>query len=135
MYQNYKRTGIDTDFYSDRIDQTTENILQQLNQSGGNNSGLSLDFLDKIIGSKDEIAGKVSDSLKKLIATNLEDYLNKIANEITDKTGLNIYNLLQKVEDDTSMAPLFKLDLTEDNQLQYRTISGAIFEDENTEER
>lgn len=130
-----KEHGIDTDFYSDRIDQTTENILQQLNQSGGNNSGLSLDFLDKIIGSKDEIAGKVSDSLKKLIATNLEDYLNKIANEITDKTGLNIYNLLQKVEDDTSMAPLFKLDLTEDNQLQYRTISGAIFEDENTEER
>lgn len=130
-----KEHGIDTDFYSDRIDQTTEDILQQLDKNNENSSGLSLSFLDKIMGSKEEIIGKVSDALKTLIATKLEDYLNEMASEITDKTGLNIYNLLQKVEDDTSMAPLFKLDLTTENELRYRTISGVAFEDKNTDAR
>ena len=61
----------------------------------------------------------------------LDVLLNNISKMITYGTGINIYNLLQKMEDDTSMAPLFKLDLTEN----YRIIQGKVFEDQQVNDR
>ena len=80
----------------------------------------------------DGLPDKIKNELSKLFATGITDELNKIAKQFTDESGINIYNLLQKMEDDTSMAPLFKLDIADDN---YRIVNGKVFEDQKDESR
>lgn len=120
-----KENGIDMDV-SDKITNATEGIFSNVGKD------IDLGFINyDFIQSKLEeygVSKKVSDKLNNLISGGMEKLLNELAGQITDMTGLNLYNLLSKIEDDTSMAPLFKLELPNDN---YRSISGIMFEDSN----
>ena len=125
--QLLQQHGIDVNLdVSDKVSKLGDSLSSSLMESG-------VPTVDFIVGKLNDsgLSNLVSSKLNDLIATGIEELLNNIVKEMTDRTGVNIYNLLQKMEDDTSMAPLFKLDLTEN----YRTISGIVFEDKDSESR
>ena len=125
--QLLQQHGIDVNLdVSDKVSELGDSLSSSLMESG-------VPTVDFIVGKLNDsgLSNLVSSKLNDLIATGIEELLNNIVKEMTDRTGVNIYNLLQKMEDDTSMAPLFKLDLTEN----YRTISGIVFEDKDSESR
>lgn len=125
--QLLQQHGIDVNLdVSDKVSELGDSLSSSLMESG-------VPTVDFIVGKLNDsgLSNLVSSKLNDLIATGIEELLNNIVKEMTDRTGVNIYNLLQKMEDDTSMAPLFKLDLTEN----YRTISGIVFEDKDSKSR
>lgn len=113
------------------ISDNLNSLGEALSNQGNSNANIpTTEYIASLLNI-DGLPDKVKNELNKLFATGIEGLLNNISKMITDGTGINIYNLLQKMEDDTSMAPLFKLDLTEN----YRIIQGKVFEDQQVNDR
>lgn len=112
---------------SDNLNSLSEALTNKSNSDG---KVPTIEYIASLLNI-DGLPEAVKNELNKLFATGIEGLLNNISKMITDGTGINVYNLLQRMEDDTSMAPLFKLDLTEN----YRIIQGKVFEDQQESDR
>ncbi len=97
-----------------KIDSTVEGAL--------NNSPIEL---------PDEMKGIIKSLINYVADAEIQKALEQLSAELENgnTTGINVYAILSKVEDDTSVAPLFQLEIPSSN---YRTISGVVFEDQNS---